>query len=140
MKFRWFSPVAAVFALVLSLRAADAVPDFNRDVRPILADKCYHCHGPDDAARKGKLRLDTPAGAAKVIKPGKALESEFYKRIVSTDPDSQMPPPESTLAKHLTPADIATLTAWLKSGAHYANHWAFESPKQAPLQIGRAHV
>ena len=115
------------------VRGAVSSPDFNREVRPILSDKCMHCHGPDEAARKGKLRLDTAAGVAKIIQPGKALQSEFYKRITSTDPDLQMPPPEAPVSKHLTPQEIATLKAWLQAGAAYTTHWAFEPPRQSPL-------
>src|SRR6478735_1672968 len=79
--------------------AADRV-DYARDVLPILSDNCYHCHGPDEKARKAKLRLDTKEGAFRikddvaVIVPGKADQSELVKRITSQDPDERMPPPE----------------------------------------------
>ena len=134
MRFLSFLLTVAVFVSAPApvVRGANAAPDFNREVRPILSDKCMHCHGPDEAARKGKLRLDTADGVAKIIKPGKALESEFYKRLLTTDPDLQMPPPESPITKQLTPREIATLREWLQAGAPYSTHWAFEAPRQAP--------
>lgn len=134
MRFLSFLLTVAVFVSAPApvVRGANPAPDFNREVRPILSDKCMHCHGPDEAARKGKLRLDTADGVAKIIKPGHALESEFYKRLLTTDPDLQMPPPESPITKQLTPREIATLREWLQAGAPYSTHWAFEAPRQAP--------
>ena len=123
----------AILRFDIEARGATAAPDFNREVRPILSDKCIHCHGPDEAARKGKLRLDTAAGIAKAIKPGHLLEGEFYQRIITTDPDRQMPPPDAPITKQITPREVATLKAWIETGAHYATHWAFESPRQAAL-------
>ena len=81
--------------------AAVAAPDFNRDVLPIFSDNCFKCHGPDANARKAKLRLDLKEGALRtkdaVIVPGKSTESELIARILSDDPDEQMPPPDSRL-------------------------------------------
>ena len=74
------------------VRAEGTGPDFNRDVRPILADKCYHCHGPDSSTRKADLRLDTAAGAARVLKGKSPDDTELVRRIVSKDPDEVMPP------------------------------------------------
>src|ERR1044071_3663110 len=74
---------------------------FDRDIQPIFSDNCYQCHGPDEKARKAKLRLDTKEGAFRirngktVITAGKSAESEMIRRITSNDPDEQMPPPES---------------------------------------------
>ena len=86
-----------IFALFLFLQGNLAGVDFNREVRPLLASKCYACHGPDEEGRKAKLRLDVRKGALKseVIVPGKIEESEFHYRIRSDDPDEIMPPPES---------------------------------------------
>ena len=78
-------------AAVPLTRAAAQEPDFNRDVRPILAARCFKCHGPDDAARKAKLRLDSREGAEAVL--GKVADSELVRRVTSTDPDAIMPPP-----------------------------------------------
>ena len=115
-------------ALLLLPGAAVAAPiDFNRDVRPILSNKCFACHGPDEKVRKGKLRLDTRAGAiADVVVPGKPEASTFIDRIKSKDPDEMMPPAKS--GKTLTDREIAILTQWVKESAPYAVHWAYSKP------------
>ncbi|MFP6901525.1 MAG: PSD1 and planctomycete cytochrome C domain-containing protein, partial [Opitutales bacterium] len=108
--------------------------DFNQEVRPILANNCFKCHGPDAKARKAKLRLDLPEGVAKdlggyrAVEPGKPDESEMIVRITSRDPDELMPPPKSK--KTLTPKQIATLRAWIAEGGEYQTHWAFMKPKR----------
>jgi hypothetical protein len=112
--------------------AADKV-DFRRDVLPILADKCFVCHGRDAEHRQGKLRLDERASAllggesgAKAIVPSKADESELVKRIESKDDDLRMPP--ARYKKQLTDAERVVLRRWVAEGAEYKAHWAFESP------------
>ena len=108
---------------------------FNQDVRPMLSDKCFACHGFDAKKRKGDLRLDTPEGAyavnddAQAIKPGDLAKSELWKRINSTDDDEVMPPPESH--KKLTPQEKALFKRWIEEGAAYEKHWAFEVPVKA---------
>ena len=103
--------------------------DFQRDVRPILSDKCFACHGPDAAARKADLRLDTREGALAdlggyvAIVPGGAEESELIYRITSEDKRELMPPPES--GHSLTDEERDTLRAWVDQGAEYAPHWSF---------------
>ena len=108
--------------------AADPVVSFNRDVRPILADKCFHCHGPAAATRKADLRLDSAEGVFQgksvVVVPGKSAESPLVQRINSHDPAEVMPPPEST--KTLTAQQKETLKLWVDQGARYQKHWAFE--------------
>jgi hypothetical protein len=101
---------------------------FNRDIRPILSDACFQCHGPDSANRKAGLRLDLrdAALAEGAIVPGKPDASSILERVRSKDPDEVMPPPESNL--HLSPADAAKLEAWIAAGAEYEPHWAFVSP------------
>src|SRR5438876_278018 len=84
-----------VVATSAKLYAADARVEFNRDVRPILAENCFQCHGPDKAQRKGQLRLDMVSGAAKVLVPGDPQRSELYRRITAADPKEHMPPPKS---------------------------------------------
>src|SRR2546422_8456 len=97
------------------------VVDFNRDIRPILSDNCYQCHGPDEKARKAKLRLDTKEGAFRlkedkaVILPGKSAESELIRRVTNTDPDEVMPPPKSK--PKLMPAQVDLLKRWGEQGA-----------------------
>ena len=114
---------------------------YNRDIRPILSDKCFACHGPDANKRKAGLRLDKQEGAyaelteAKghyAIVPGKPEESELIKRIESTDPTKMMPLPESNLPK-LTPEEIELFRKWIKNGAKYEKHWAFVTPAKAPV-------
>lgn len=112
---------------------AGTVPDYNRDIRPLLADHCFACHGADEKAREAKLRLDDRAAAlaAGAIKPGDAEGSGLYQRLVSHDPDEVMPPPESK--KPLTPDKIELLRRWVAGGAPYAKHWAFEPPVKFPV-------
>ncbi|MGB7160760.1 MAG: DUF1553 domain-containing protein [Tepidisphaeraceae bacterium] len=128
-----------IFALVVARpSSAPAQPvDYARDVLPILSDNCYHCHGPDEPARKAKLRLDTKEGAFRttdgitVIAPGKLAESELIRRITSTDPDEKMPPPEDI--RKLKPAQVETLKHWVEQGAPWGQHWAFTSVKPSAV-------
>lgn len=108
--------------------------DFDRDVRPILSDRCYLCHGPDDGQRKAGLRLDQRASAIKpaesgeiAIKPGSPDDSELLRRLVSTEPEYRMPPAKSN-KKPLTAAEVDVFRRWIDQGAEYASHWAFQSP------------
>lgn len=114
---------------------------YNFDVRPILSDKCYSCHGPDKTNRQAGLRLDIADSAlaplketkgAYAIVPGKPEISELVKRVKSTDPDYQMPTPDSHLGI-LTEREIKLLTAWVKQGAKFEKHWAYISPKKSKL-------
>jgi len=101
---------------------------YNRDVRPILLDTCFACHGPDSAARKAELRLDQREAAieASAIAPGKPDESEMIRRILSDDPDEMMPPPSTK--KSLTKAQKDVLVRWVREGAEYQPHWSFIPP------------
>jgi hypothetical protein len=120
----------SIFAPFLSsgplLRAADERVQFNRDVRPILSDKCFFCHGPDANKRQADLRLDERpvAVAAGAIAPGRPDQSELIKRVLSEDADERMPPAASKLGR-LTPQEIETLRRWIAQGAEYESHWAF---------------
>jgi hypothetical protein len=121
-----------------------ALPDkisYNFDVRPILSDKCYACHGPDANKRKAGFRLDLQDSAyaplnetkgAFALVPGKPEESELYKRVSSTDPTYQMPVPESHLGA-LNEYEIAVIKKWIKQGAKYEKHWAFITPVKTSL-------
>lgn len=110
---------------------AQAKVDYTREVRPILADNCFNCHGQDEKTRKAKLRLDTKDGAAAVINSKNPAESEFIKRLVTTDATEHMPPAKS--GKTLTKAQIDTLRTWITQGAEYQGHWAFTAPKRPPV-------
>jgi hypothetical protein len=102
--------------------------EYNRDIRPIFAENCFACHGPDSAARKASLRLDLREDAIekKAIVPGKPDESEAITRLFESDPETVMPPPKSH--KKMTAAQKATLKQWVLEGANYQPHWSFISP------------
>ena len=125
--------------LLLPLRIgyADEPFQFNRDVRPILSDRCYACHGPDKHSREADLRLDQRASAlgsheeGAAIVPGKPELSELVARISSDDRDVVMPPPK--LNKPLTPAEKQILVRWISEGAKYERHWAFTPPRREAL-------
>ncbi len=128
-----------------TLPRAIAAPtiDFNRDIRPILSDHCYACHGPDDNKRKSGLRLDQKESAFSELKsgehaivPGQPDTSSLVTRILSADPDDLMPPPEN--GKPLTREQIDLLVRWVKEGAPWKNHWSFIPPERAqPPEVGR---
>ncbi len=124
--------LACVAVVVLSASARADV-DFNRDVRPILSNNCFACHGPDEKERKGKLRLDTQEGALKALTPGKPDDSELIARVASADADMLMPPAKS--GKKLTAKEVETLTAWVKQGGKYATHWSYVKPTRPPLPV-----
>ncbi len=126
------------FSAITVLPAAAATKlDFNRDIRPILSDNCFACHGIDAKKRKADLRLDTAEGAkalidgVPVIKPGDPSASSLIARIVSTDEDEVMPPPESH--KKITAKQLETLRLWITQGAEYQKHWAFEAPVKSAI-------
>ena len=112
--------------------AGDGSPqlDFNRDIRPILAENCFYCHGQDGNKRQADLRLDLRDSAIKAgaIVPQDATQSELLARIHSTDPKELMPPPKSN--RLLSPEQKQKLEQWIKQGANYSTHWAFVAPKR----------
>jgi hypothetical protein len=120
----------AGWLLANSLVAREPVP-FNRDVRPILSENCFECHGPDAAKRKAGLRLDTGAPGQAIITAGKPSRSELFKRITHADPEERMPPVDSGRA--LTSSDIEILRAWISQGAKWEKHWAFIPPKRPTI-------
>lgn len=132
----WLSP------LLLCLPAtAESPVNFDRDIRPILSDNCFHCHGPDAATRKADLRLDTKEGAlttpeeTPAVLPGKPDESALIRRIESTAPDVQMPPPEAK--KNFSDAQRALLRRWIAEGAKWSEHWAFVPPVKSALPVSK---
>lgn len=124
---------------LLPAHAADpaAKIDFNRDIRPILSETCFQCHGPDANQRKADLRLDTKDGLFRkiddhaTIVPGKLDESELFLRVSSTDPQEQMPPPK--FGKPLSAAQIALIRDWIAQGAEWHGHWAYQPPQKSPV-------
>src|SRR5687768_4002383 len=106
----------------------EAVLDYNKDIRPILSDNCYACHGPDETKVKAGLRLDRPEHAFKALKDGgfafvagKSAESAVIQRITTTDESERMPPAKT--GKTLTPIQIETLRKWIDQGAQWKEHW-----------------
>jgi mono/diheme cytochrome c family protein len=136
----WFRNLLAMMAgccwTLSSLSAADDRVEFNRDIRPILSDNCFACHGPDEKTRQAGLRLDLAAQAHLKLESGKTAivagrldVSELVRRIEAADPNEQMPPADS--GKHLTPAQINLLKRWIEQGSEYQAHWSFV-PVQRP--------
>ena len=121
-------------------QALPEVIDFNFHIKPILSDRCFACHGPDDKARKADLRLDEEAFAFKVldslqdihtIKRGDLEKSELFQRVVSENDDQQMPPPESNLS--LSDYEIELIKRWIEQGAEWKPHWSFIKPEKSAL-------
>ncbi len=132
--------VISIFLFWLSRDVARAQTPvhFNRDIQPILSEHCFKCHGPDASARKGKLRLDTKAGAfaardgdGPALVAGDPAQSPLYQRILSSDPDEIMPPPDSNLK--LTASQIDLLRRWIDEGAQWGEHWSFSRPIRPKL-------
>src|SRR5262249_23649984 len=122
-----------VLALAIGPARASEKVEYNRDIRPILAENCFACHGPDSAARKAGLRLDQRDEAVKAgaIVPGKIDDSEMVRRISLDKGRKQMPPASSH--KKLTPAQKETLKRWIAAGAEYQPHWSFLAVTRPPL-------
>jgi len=126
--------VIFLVAILLPLFGQKGV-DFQRDVRPILSDACFQCHGPDQSSRMAGLRLDTREGAfPRAIVPGKPLESKLYQRIMQPNTATRMPP----LASHkvLSDAQKTTLKTWIEQGAPWKEHWAFRAPEKPRVPVG----
>ena len=146
MKRRWrMTSLRLGLGYLLSLSAVAAgsgnTPvhvDFNREIRGLLSDNCYACHGPDEKARKTRVRLDQRQAALSPMKsgdcaivPGAPAKSKLFERISSKDPDEVMPPPKT--GKTLTPAQIELFRRWIAEGADWPVHWSFVPPRRAPL-------
>jgi hypothetical protein len=119
------------------------VIDFNRDIRPLLADNCWKCHGPDEKERKGKLRLDTREGAlaprkdGAAIVPGEPAKSLVLERLTSDDAELRMPPKKT--GKQLTPKQVELVREWIKQGAKWNKHWAFVPPQRPAVPTFRGN-
>jgi hypothetical protein len=123
--------------LVALMLQADEIVDFKRDIRPILSNNCFLCHGPDEKRRKGDLRLDSKEGATKAVDgkqaivPGKPDQSEALRRILTKDADDHMPPAKS--GKQLTPKQVELFRKWIQQGARWSEHWSFVAPERPPM-------
>ncbi len=145
---RLIAVFAVVWMIVVTrdpLHGQEKAIDFQRDIQPIFAEHCFHCHGQDDSARQSGLRLDVrdavlkggDSGEATII-PGRAADSGLMTRIRSTDADLVMPPPKEK--KQLTDAQKRLIQTWIDQGAPYAAHWAFVPPRSPQLpQVGHEH-
>ncbi|MGE3309903.1 MAG: DUF1553 domain-containing protein [Limisphaerales bacterium] len=136
MAFVVLVAAASLFSAEHRAKAAIAPDrvDFNFHIRPLLSDRCFACHGPDDKARKANLDLHTREGAlrggksgANVLNPGKPNDSELFKRITTSNMDEVMPPPDSKLPP-LNPEEAALFRRWIAQGAEFKDHWAFIPP------------
>jgi mono/diheme cytochrome c family protein len=128
MRFALAGLIAALAGRVPAAETAAGKIQFNRDIRPILSDNCFRCHGPDKNHRKAKLRLDVREVALEreAFVPGKPAESELIRRINATNEDDVMPPPSAE--KRLTPEQKQLLADWIAQGAEYQPHWAYITP------------
>ena len=132
-----FSLPFMILFFCLSVSGKEKKINFDRDIRPILSDNCFHCHGPDAKNRKAKLQLNTfelataerKRGAA--IIPGNAKASDIIKRMITADEDDVMPPADSN--RHVTKEQIELLKQWINEGAEYSEHWAFINAKKLPI-------
>jgi len=111
---------------------------FNRDIKPVLSNKCYACHGPDASSRKAKLRLDVRESALSVIEPGDPANSELIARVTHNDTGEVMPPPETH--KSVTDEEIALLRQWITEGAEYESHWAFIPAAKVEIPNGKSAI
>ena len=133
---RWASRAiaAAILACTTAISRAEDPIEYNRDIRPILSDNCFACHGPDAKKREAELRLDVRDDAVRLrddhhaIQPGKPQASELIRRITSDDADQRMPPAESN--KKLSADQKELLRRWITEGAEYQPHWAYLAPKR----------
>ncbi len=145
-RFAWFVSAMLLVSLALintdptsiaQTRSAQKAVDFNRDIRPILSDTCFTCHGPDEQTQQAGLRLDTKEGAFadrggyQVIIPGKAAESRLFQRVSAKEEALRMPPP--TADRKLTQQQIELLRRWIDEGARWDTHWAYAPPKRPAL-------
>ena len=126
--------------VVMPVASSAQQVQFNRDVRPILSDACFTCHGPDEGQRKGDLRLDTKVGFDDardigILPEGRNGDSVLLERITATDPDLRMPPADS--GRKLTPKQIAILQQWVKQGAEWQKHWAYIPPQRVTPPAGQ---
>ena len=143
MKTPFYATALGSFLAVLcgAARAEEKI-DFNRDIRPLLSNRCFACHGPDEEERKADLRLDTREGALMdlggyaALVPGKAEESELFHRITLDDDDEELMPPAGK-GTRFNEAEVALIKKWIAQEAHYANHWSYDQPVRPAVPKGK---
>ncbi len=132
--------IRPLITLCLATSALAEPIDFSKQIRPILSENCFFCHGPDDKKREADLRLDDEAAAKKnndgviAVVPGDPEKSALIQRIVSTDPDEVMPPPKQH--KTISPVQVALLKDWIKQGAKWGKHWSYEKVVRPAVPAG----
>ena len=136
--------ITLVLALASALRVNGGPPSrtvsFSKDVRPILSENCFFCHGPDEKKREAKLRLDDETSAKQdhdgviAVLPGNPDKGALIERISSTDPDEVMPPPKQH--KTISPAQVELLKEWIKQGAKWGKHWSYEKVAKPTVPPG----
>ena len=135
--------VVLCFTLLSRLFLYAEKVDFNKDIRPILSDRCFHCHGPDEEHRKGHLRLDITTGkdgayrnykGSQAITPGQPQKSEVWQRIITDDEDDIMPPIDSH-KKAFTEKEKALVKRWIEEGVEYQDFWAFVTPQKSEVSV-----
>ncbi|MCB9923979.1 MAG: DUF1553 domain-containing protein [Planctomycetaceae bacterium] len=139
LNYPCYHTASVAIGVVISLTSilSAEVVDFNRQIRPILSEHCFKCHGPDAAERQAELRLDTRKGLLgrkgdeRIVVPEHPEMSELFRRLTSTDPDERMPPPDSKL--ELTDQQVQSIRTWIEQGAPWQQHWAFNLPHRSPL-------
>lgn len=130
----WVVALVTFLAAAVPAHSADSEPiDFNRDIRPILSDRCFHCHGPDSVSREADLRLDQESGLLATVEPGNFSHSKLINRIRHADADQRMPPPDS--GRSLSEHEITLLERWVKEGAQWQKHWSFIPPVASQLPV-----
>ena len=112
-----------ILGVLQSTTFAEEPIDFDRDIKPLISDRCYKCHGPDSKSNDSGLRLDNAESMSLVIEPGSPEKSDLFDRISTDDPDFMMPPPESKLA--LSKSEIEAVKNWIKQGGQWNTHWSF---------------
>lgn len=143
MKTPFYATALGSFLAVLcgAARAEEKI-DFNRDIRPLLSNRCFACHGPDEEERKADLRLDTREGALMdlggyaALVPGKAEESELFHRITLDADDEELMPPAGK-GTRFNEAEVALIKKWIAQEAHYANHWSYDKPVRPAVPKGK---
>ena len=132
-------PCLFALSLCFPAGAADSAPvDFRADVLPLLADRCFACHGPDEDTREAELRFDRRESVfgnreTPLLVPGKPAQSNLYVRISSSDPDVHMPPPDAT--RQLTAEEVDLIRVWIEQGAQWEEHWSFQPIERPPVPI-----
>ncbi len=138
------SPAINHFLAIAALNSAAAEVSFNDDIRPLLSNTCFRCHGPDEAARKAKLRLDIRDHAlaerdgVRAIVPGDIDASELIYRLTTDDPDEVMPPPKA--GQRFTKEQVALFKQWIVEGADYEKHWSYTKPSRSKVPEGHQNA